>query len=153
MRFELRSSMLKKIISISLLLACIATPLMAKNSKKNEQISQKVYLRIKNKSTRTLQIKEGLFLKTTKILQPEESFIQYQVNSTISNLQISYKKNGRFIKIPDNHCQSKFFLATYETSVKEDKCNVPDEEDGHINRNIPPFCELSKSTQKYFHNQ
>lgn len=145
--------MLNKIIPICLLLACLAPPLMAKNSKKNTHLNEKVYIRIKNKSTRTLQIKEGLFLRTTKILHPEEDFIQYQINSTISNLQISYEKNGQFIKIPDDHCQSKFFLATYEASIKENASNVPDEEDGHINLNIPPFCELSKETQKYFNKQ
>ena len=145
--------MLKKITILYCLLIGLTSPLMAKSNQKPSHIDQKVYLRIKNKSTRLIQIKEGLFLKITKTLEPGEEFVQYQINSTISNLQIAYKKSGKFIKIPDSHCHSKFFLATYEASIKENKNNIPDEEDGHIDLNIPPFCELSKETQKYFSNE
>ena len=143
--------MLKRTITACFLVMCVVSPMVAKNSRPS--IGEKVYLRVKNKSLRTLQVKEGLFVKTTKILYPEQELTQYQTNSMISNLQISYKRNGRFIRIPDHRCQSKFFLATYEVSVKENKDNVPDEEDGHIDLNIPPFCKLSKETQKYFNEQ
>lgn len=141
---------MKKILAVLFLLAALNSPIVAKSSKKDTNLNKGVYLHIKNDSTRLLLIKEGVLLKTHKILKPGEEFLQYQVNSTISNLQIFYKKDNFFVKIPDNYCQNKFFLATYEASVKENEDNIPDEEDGHINLNIPPFCQLSKETQKYY---
>lgn len=137
----------KLIIAIICWLTLI-NPILGKST--NTPLSKKVYLRIKNQSTRTIEIKEGLFWKTTKILEPGAKLEQYQINNTISDLQILYKKGGIFIPIPDRHCHTKFFLATYEATIKENKYNLPNEENGKIDLNIPPFCKLSAATEKYY---
>ena len=117
-------------------------------------LNEKVYLKVKNQSQRVIKIKEGLFWKTEKILQPGEKLVQAQINKTINDLQIFYKKGNVFIMIPDHHCHSKFFLSTYEATVKENEYNTPqeDEEESSINMSIPPFNKLSPNTQKYYND-